>query len=99
MPDPGPGNERECVNEVDLTALVPPNAITVRVSYRIEPPEAAAILYSTRHDSSPVWLRGPEGEVIIRIVEPQRIYFETIGSETRLHLKVAGYQHSEGQPS
>jgi hypothetical protein len=96
LPDAEFAHQREWVKEIDLGTLVPPNAIAVRLSFHLEPGDGKAVLYSTRNDHQPVWLSGPSGEVTMRIVEPQRLYFETIGRDTRLELNVRGYQNPNG---
>ena len=86
---------RDWLQRVELNELVPPNAVAVRFAYRIEPANGRVALHRTRHDSHPTWLSGPSGEIEIELDEPQVVYFETIGAETRLSLDVRGYRHAE----
>jgi hypothetical protein len=90
VPD-APRHAREWLTEVNLEECVPEAATDVLFVYHVRPNGATAILYRTRDDAEPVWIRGGPREVTIRLGEAQRIYYETVGPDTRLDLSVRGY--------
>lgn len=58
----------------------------MKFSSRLEPPGGEAILFRTRADPRPLWLRRPQGEATIEIMEPGRLYTE-IKLGVTLHLE------------
>jgi hypothetical protein len=79
------------MTRIDLEENVPPNARGVAVRYSVKPAGREAIIYRTPNDAAPLRLSGT-GNVDVELLEPQALWFETIGAGTTLTLDVTGYE-------
>jgi hypothetical protein len=80
--------------DTDLSPAVPPDARWVKIRYEMRParPNAdlSARLWSGPMDDA-ITIRGPEGEVFIKLAQPQRLSYAK-ADEVTLKLKVVAYK-------
>jgi hypothetical protein len=79
--------------ETDLSPVVPPDATWAKMHYQLEPTtpgaELTARLWSGGGDA--VTIKGPSGEVFIRLRQPQRLSYSKPNGVI-LKLKVVAYK-------
>jgi hypothetical protein len=68
--------KKTAVQRLDLSKIVPPNAISADMRYRIKPATKTVRLMRTETDVDPLYLTGPGGQISIEIQVPQTLFLE-----------------------
>jgi hypothetical protein len=80
--------------DADLSSAVPPQATWVKIHYEIRSSAPGAPLIARLWSGSKeeaVTVNGPEGAVFVRLLQPQRLSYESPRS-VELKLKIVSYK-------